>query len=398
MKGISTVLVAFALACAVHCPAAEASTEKVLYSFGTSNTDGEHPYAGLIDVEGTLYGTTYNGGTYSIGTVFSLNRETDAEKVLHSFGTSSTSNTDGEYPAGLIDVKGTLYGTTYYGGTYRDGTVFSLNPETDVETVLHSFGTSNRDGEYPYAGLIDVKGTLYGTTKRGGTYADGTVFSLNPETDAEKVLHSFGPSSAGGEHPYAGLVDVEGTLYGTTFYGGTYGDGTVFSVNAKTHAETVLYSFGTSNTDGEYPLAGLIDIEGTLYGTTYYGGTHGEGTVFALDSKTGAETVLYSFCSQKNCTDGAYPQAGLIDVEGTLYGTTYYGGTYGEGATGEGTVFSLNPETNAEKVLHSFGASNPVHRDGEYPHAGLIDVEGTLYGTTFYGGTYGCGTVFSITR
>jgi uncharacterized repeat protein (TIGR03803 family) len=94
----------------------------------------------------------------------------------------------------------------------------------------------------------------------------------------------------------------------------------------------VLHSFG-SGTDGSEPEAGLIDVNGTLYGTTHTGGSYGGGTVFALDPSSGAETVLYSFCSG-TCDNG--PHTGLTAVNGTLYGTTYQGGT-----KSAGTVFAL---------------------------------------------------------
>jgi uncharacterized repeat protein (TIGR03803 family) len=101
-----------------------------------------------------------------------------------------------------------------------------------------------------------------------------------------------------------------------------------------------VYSFCSQQncTDGSGPYAGLIDVKGTFYGTTEFGGGHGGGTVFSLDPKAGAETAVYSFCSRKNCSDGEYPAAGVIDVDEALYGTTEDGGTYGYG-----TVFSLKP-------------------------------------------------------
>jgi uncharacterized repeat protein (TIGR03803 family) len=245
------------------------------------------------------------------------------EKILYSFG----ANPDGALPfyAGLIDVKGTLYGTTGGGGAYSNGTVFSVNPTTGAEKVVYSFCSKQgcTDGGAPSASLIDVKGTLYGTTYGGGTYNNGTVFSVNPTTGAEKVLHSFG-NGTDGSISDASLLHVKGTLYGTTESGGANGYGTVFSVNPTTGEEKVVYSFCSQKNcaDGEYPTASLIDVKDTLYATTAEGGTYSNGTVFALDAKTGAEKVVYSFCSQKNCTDGAYPYASLIDVVGTLYSTT----------------------------------------------------------------------------
>ena len=113
--------------------------------------------------------------------------------------------------------------------------------------------------------------------------------------------------------------------------------GTVFSLD-KNQNETVLYSFcvQTSCSDGANPVGGLLNINGTLYGTTQFGGLNsGDGTVFAINHKTGAETVVYTFC-QTDCSDGDEPAAGLIVVLGTLYGTTEFGGT-----PGKGTVFAI---------------------------------------------------------
>jgi uncharacterized repeat protein (TIGR03803 family) len=162
-------------------------------------------------------------------------------------------------------------------------------------------------------------------------------------------------------------------------------------LNPTTNTETAVYSF-QGGTDGSFPVAGLIRDDGILYGTTEYGGAGAGGTVFSLNPTTDAETLLYSFCSQQNCADGAGPSAGLIRVGDTLYGTTYNGG-----ANGMGTVFSINHSSGAEAVVYSFQGST----DGANPVAGLINVGGTLYGTTMGGGTGtcngGCGTVFEIT-
>ncbi|HTT83053.1 MAG TPA: choice-of-anchor tandem repeat GloVer-containing protein [Rhizomicrobium sp.] len=402
---LSTALVACALGCAVYSPAAEAATEKVLYSFGNA-PDGQNPEGGLIDVGGTLYGATENGGTgcsgSGCGTVFSVNPQTGAEAVLYSF-CGQANCTDGKYPrfGSLINIKGMLYGTTQQGGSnpagcsgYGCGTVFALNPATDQETVLHSFGNGT-DGWWPLAGLLKVKDTLYGTTWRGGPQSNcsgsgcGTVFSLDRKTDAEAVVYSFEGYSAGdGANPRDSLINVDGTLYGTTFFGGPAkngeGYGTVFSVNPKTRAETVLYSFDGGDTDGGSPVAGLIQDKGMLYGVTQSDGAYYNGTVFSINPQTGAETVLYSF---GNGTDAQTPIGGLVRVGHELYGTSYSGGIYNDGA-----VFSYDTTTGAEKVLWSFGSGT----DGENPYAGLINVGGTLYGTTASGGSYGNGTVFSI--
>ena len=171
--------------------------------------------------------------------------------------------------------------------------------------VLHSFG-ADHDGDYPNAGLFYIDGLLYGTTYGGGNGTRdcdryegcGTVFTITTG-GAEKVLHSFGGAATGGRLPYAALIDLNGTLYGTTAYGGTFGGGTVFSI-APDGTAKVLHNFG-EGADGEYPLSALLDVGGTLYGTTSGGGTNlcdgsdeGCGTVFSI-TPSGKERVLYNF-------------------------------------------------------------------------------------------------------
>jgi uncharacterized repeat protein (TIGR03803 family) len=371
---------------------------RVVYSFAKSG-DGSGPVASLIDVNGTLYGTTEYGGTSDSdwGTVFSVTTS-GKETVLHSFGTSKDDG-DGPY-AGLVDLNGTLYGTTISGGAYCCGTVFSITTGGN-ERVVHSFSNSHEGGSTLTAGLIDVDGTLYGTTKRG-SYTEhhcgcGTVFSLTTGGRV-KVLRSFGKGDNGYWLP-AGLIDVNDVLYGTTFAGGANGrggssgeqvGGVVFSMTMD-GKEKVLHAFG-KGADGLGAEASLIDVDGTLYGTTEYGGTHNHGTVFSI-TPSGEEKVIYSF---GDVPDGATPQAGLVDVGGTLYGTTSGGGAYRYSGISGGTVFSVTTG-GKEKVLHSFGKGN----DGYIPLAGLLDVKGTLYGTTsgggkYHGGSSGYGTVFAL--
>ena len=367
---------------ALRVPSAERTDSnvryKVLYSFGAS-ADAANPYAGLINAKGILYGTTAYGGANGDGTVFSIT-PSGTETVLYSFKGGPG---DGEYPfANLINVKGMLYGTTSQGGAYCSstggcGTVFSITP-SGTETVLHSFGGSG-DGNGPLASLINVKGMLYGTTMEGGANGDGTVFSITP-SGTETVLYSFKGGSGDGEFPLAGLINVKGKFYGTTVYGDKSDDGTVFSITPSGR-ETVRHQFKLL--DGEHPYAGLINVNGTLYGTTHLGGGNGDGTVFSITPSRRYKS-LYSF---KGAGDGEYPYAGLINVNGTLYGTTIEGG-----ANGDGTVFSTTP-SGIETVLHSFGGSG----DGQNPYyGGLINAKGKLYGTTYYGGAYGNGTVFRL--
>jgi uncharacterized repeat protein (TIGR03803 family) len=197
-------------------------------------------------------------------------------------------------------------------------------------------------------------------------------------------------------------------LYGTTSTGGTGdqctadGGGTVYAVDRKTGTETVLHSFG-NGTDGCYPNPGLLKVNGMLYGTTSNGGgpcRFGRqpscGTVFAIDPESGAETVLYNFCRKSHCRDGANPGSGLIEMNGKLYGSTGLGGsTRCHG--GCGTVFMLDPRTGKERVIYAFLAGG----DGRGT-AFLVNVGGMFYGATIEGGTSkvcgraGCGSLFQL--
>jgi uncharacterized repeat protein (TIGR03803 family) len=393
-RRISRMPLLFALAGAVvlmsaAIPSAQAQTFTVLYTF-TDTTQGWQPDAApILDVAGNLYGTTQYGGTAGgFGTVFKLDTKGN-EEVLYSFA----GEPDGEDPvAGLLrDRSGNLYGTTIYGGTAGGyGTAFELTPSGKL-ILLHSFA-SNPDGADPYSNLVgDPNGNGYGTTRYGGAAGGyGTIFKVGAGR-AETVLYSFA-GTPDGEDPQASLVrDSAGNLYGTTIYGGTAGGyGTVFKLD-KAGKLTLLHSFA-GTPDGENPYAGLVaDSAGNGYGTTKYGGTAGGyGTVFKID-RTGKFSLLHSFAGTP---DGENPLAGVVlDPAGNIYGTTYYGGSFGYG-----TVFEIDT-AGKFTVLHSFNNAP----DGANPMGGLTrDAAGTLYGTTSDGGDLscgfsGCGTVFEVT-
>jgi uncharacterized repeat protein (TIGR03803 family) len=386
----SSVLRSMVLLCAMLTTGSLfAQTFLTLHSFG-GTADGQNPQGGLVrDSAGNLYGTTVKGGLDS-GTVFKIDTSNN-ESVLYSF----TGGSDGSSPlAGLIrDAAGNLYGTTVAGGSRGQGTVFKIDT-SNHESVLYSF-TGGADGGLPQAGLImDAAGNLYGTASQGGSgcapLGCGTVFKIDT-SNHESVLHAFTAGNDGG-NPEAGLIlDAAGNLYGTTFGGGSGGQGIVFKIDITNH-ETVLYSF-TGGNDGGGPAAGLIrDAAGNLYGTTAGGGSSGQGAVFKIDT-TNHETVLYSFTGG---SDGGSPLARLVrDVAGNLYGTTSQGGI-GCAPVGCGTIFKIDP-SNHETTIYSFTGGS----DGASSMAGLLmDATGNLYGTAYQGGGIcnapGCGTVFEF--
>jgi len=375
-------------------------TEVVLYSF-SGGSDGYAPSGGVIfDGAGSLYGTTISGGVgcdgASCGTVFKLTRASVGqwtESVLYNFSGGS----DGQNPHGMLafDAVGNLYGTTASGGSGNWGTVFELSPGSDgqwSESVLWRF-TGGGDGEYPESGvLIGGSGQLYGTaTSGGGSTENGTVFELTPSTGGhwtETTLTNF-PYTGGGS-PVGNLIsDSSGNFYGTADYGGTHGYGTVYELSPSaegTWKETTLYNFTTGLGGGASPSSLIFDASGNLYGETARGGAQGRGLVFELSPSSGGnwtEKDLYSFKGDK---DGGNPFGGLIfDGAGTLYGTTEFGGSTGCGSAC-GTVFEVMPSANGpwvETVLYQFTGGS----DGGSPAAGLVfDEAGNLYGTTEYGG------------
>jgi uncharacterized repeat protein (TIGR03803 family) len=269
-------------------------------------------------------------------------------------------------------------------------------------SLLYQF-KSGRDGSSPYSSLIlDAEGNLYGTTMIDGAYSYGTVFKITPQ-GKETVLHSFKGTGGDGATPVAPVVmDAAGNLYGTTEYGGIFGNGCggngcgiVFKIDAA-GKETVLHQFtGIPGLDGMNPEQGLVlDSKGNLYGTTFQGGTYdvsgnSYGIVFKI-TPAGKETILHSFNpTAPPFDDGGWPLGGSLvrDSAGNLYGTTYIGGL---GSIG--TVFKLRPNRQIN-ILHSFFGGD----DGMYAYGSLVrDPSGNLYGVTYFGGVFEGGTAFKV--
>jgi uncharacterized repeat protein (TIGR03803 family) len=333
---------------------------------------------------------------------------------------------DGNSPSGILveGEGGVLYGTTNSGGTGTCkidfqppgcGTVFSLTPPASpggawTEKVIYNFAGGS-DGAAPWAGVVTGKhGVLYGTT----AYSFGTVFSLTPPASPGgswtlTTLHSFAGGSKDGAIPYGGvLVGKAGVLYGTTYDGGTGGQGTAYKLTPpKTSGGSweikLLHSF-VNGKDGAGPYSSLaMDSAGALYGTTAHGGTSSMGTVFSLTPPATAgrrwtEAVLHSFTGS---SDGCYPLAGVaVGSGGVLFGTTT---SVGCSHPSYGTAFAMTPPASpggawTENVLYNF-AGKPT--DGGNPFGGVaIGAGGVLYGTTTYGGASGfgnAGSVFQLT-
>ena len=318
------------------------------------------------------------------------------EKRLYEF--HGKSGQDGAQPSATLFIgergTGVLYGTTVYGGEQGKGTVFRITPTVTPyvykERVLYSFGATRGDGQYPYASLIEIQRVLYGTTSAGGAHNEGIAFSLSVTGTAPQKLHDFGGGNDGAT-PYAGLSDVNGTLYGTTNAGGSSNCGTVFSLGTS-GSERVVYSFLGSPNDGCNPGgSGVVELGGVLYGTTSAGGKHNNchcGTIYSLN-ESGIENVLHSF------PGGGDPVASLIAANGVLYGTALYGGAKCSVSTkqGCGIVFSLAPPAQYQ-VQFTFTGTRAG--GGAAPAAPLLASGADFYGTSSRGSTRDHGEAFKL--
>ena len=398
----------FTLSLAVLANVAQAQTPTDIYKF-SGGANGASPAAGVtFDRAGNLYGTTSADGVNFCGTVYRL-RPSENGWIYSSLFTFDEANGCTPESGVVFGPDGTLYGTTFGGGTGAEGTVYNLRPPATIcrtglcpwtETVLHNFTGIDGDGGNPANGNLtfDSTGNIYGTTSSGGEFDAGAVYKLTRNGDSwtESVLHSFSDSNDG-RYPEAGITfDAAGNLYGTTPAGGTDDYGTVYelSPSGSGWVETILYSF-TNGADGKTPAGGVaIDSNGNLFGTTAYGGAQngGIGTAWELTPAGGGQwtfTLLFQFTGREDAEGSeATP---TLDAAGNIYGTLLTGGDYGE-------VFALFPDGGGWRAnFYPFNSSN-----GEQPVGGVtLDAAGNLYGTTVSGGNEdcdgGCGVVFEIT-
>jgi uncharacterized repeat protein (TIGR03803 family) len=398
------VLLARSLLTLAFVTSTQAQTVDIIYKFDGAAGEGSLPYSGLIeDTADNFYGTTLDGGTHNLGTVYRLSPNSSGgftETILYSF---KGGNTDGAQPHSSVfrDSAGNLYGTTVTGGIVANacteggllgspvgcGIVFKLTPTTTgpwTETVLHRF--SGADGGNSFTGLIrDAAANFYGATIGGGSHALGVVFRLSLTSTGwkETVLHNFA-GAADGALPFiqcaALAMDASGNLYGSTYKGGAANAGTVFKLSpptttTTTWTEKLLYTF-KGGMDGSEPFTGVIlDKIGNVYGATTFGGSGGNngGIVFKLTAANDyAKTVLHNF---NRLTDPAEDLANAVtfDASGNLWGTTEY------------ALFKLSPGTSGwtETFVFNWGQT-PGWSTAFTPL--IIDSHDVIWGTDTWGG------------
>ncbi len=419
-----------AVAAALTSGLAQTATFTTLHSFdGVS--EGVIPNALVQGGDGVFYGTTTNGGSNNSGTVFAVT-PAGALSVLHTFSAldSSKSNPDGAYPlAALVGGNdGNFYGSTEFGGSGGNGTIFRITP-TGTFTILHSFsattaaGVNNDGAELTGALILGGDGNFYGAASTGGAHGTGAIFQMTPD-GVLSVLHSFDGMYVGqfgskigfalnqdGQGPSTLVQGSDGSFYGTTPVLGPNNTGTIFKIDAAGNF-AVLYNFSATgtgansgvNSDGSTPNSPLFEgADGNFYGTTLMGGPNGHGggggTIFRI-TPAGVFTTLHAFSALTDGanSDGAEPRCGLTPSgDGNFYGTTGNGGTYGNG-----TVYEVTP-AGTVTTLYSFSAldSHGWNQDGALPYSRLLrGSDGYLYGTTIAGGKNsdggGNGTAFEI--
>jgi uncharacterized repeat protein (TIGR03803 family) len=337
--------------------------------------------------------------------------------------------TDGFNPNGglVFDRHGNLVGTAALGGQpdgiTGEGTVFQLTrPATGIlwsETVLHRFATGEG---FPESGVdIDNTDAIFGTTPQAAGH-DGSVFELSsPSPLGQRIFRPifiFGPNPNTGVNPMGGVLEThteEGdAVYGTAAQGGSHLGGVIFELfrlSGQGHwDETTTHNFCSEVhhptnycLDGSAPIAPLtLGRDNALYGTTLGGGGNDDGTVFKF-GKGGLE-VLYDFCGEASCRDGANPASRVIfdpTTQDILYGTTQNCLTNGPC---KGTVYALSftGESWHITVLHRFCNSKTPEgfcADGDTPSSGLvIDNTGALYGLTHFGGKFNGGVLYKLVR
>ena len=356
------------------------------FPFYYGNGDGAQPNGGLvIDAAGNIYGTTFFGGDVAncgtgggCGVVFEL-RPTSMgykEKIVHTFEGGAKDGANA-FPTLIMDPSGNLYGTTWNGGTggakNGDGVLYELDTAGKIK-VLYNFGANPDEGTQVMGLARDSQGNFYATSETGGpnqystnciqtnflpSFGCGTLVKIDPNGN-ETLLHVFTGVNGDGGSPMGAVtidaIDASGNIFGTTLLGGagscqpgnssTPGCGTIFEIDSSGNY-SVIHSFPGAGQKGAGAIGALVeDAAGDLYGATEdgglgtcgggYSGGPGCGTIFKLDVKTGAETLLHEFADK---ADGAVPESGLTGAsDGSLYGTTAGGGAT---QCGCGVVFKI---------------------------------------------------------
>jgi uncharacterized repeat protein (TIGR03803 family) len=398
---LTAAIIAISFVTAAGAPARAAFA--TVHSFFGSPADGAEPFGTVIEdpITGNFYGTTATGGTHGLGIVYCMNPGFGIT-ILHNFAGPDGATPTCTLVLGAAPATGapaTIYGTTLRGGKFDEGVVFKISVTGAPYVKLHNFGSTAIDGTNPWAGVIIASnGRLYGTTFLGGKFGQGTTYEITTAGGGYATTHDFmGLSVAGvppdGSHPIARLFEfAPGFLVGTTYDGGQADFGTVFTEKLGGGGYALAHQF-LNVPDGAHPMSELISIISpsggpVLWGTTSDGGALAMGTIYSLAPSGAPYADEYDF---HGGPDGAYPYGAVnyVVATGNIYGTTQDGGPTGNGVVY--VAFPIGPTPIPEGVVHPFGIG-----DGQHPLSALyLNLAGTqLFGSARDGGAGFDGTLF----
>ncbi len=364
------------------------ATDTCIVKIDFTGINGSSPKGSLIQLSnGKLYGATMMGGINDQGTIYEYDIAADTLISRISFGDSIT----GSNPFGGLELAndGWLYGTTSSGtGPSTNGILYKYNPADAAFVKILDFDQVSQ-GMNPYGSLKKCSnGLLYGTTNRGGSTMNGTLFEFNPITSAFSKLIDFDQeANVSGRHPYASLMQASnGKLYGTTGDGGTNNRGVVFEYNIVTHAYRKVVDMG--DRDGEAPRGTLmLSSNGKLYGTAAFGGLYGSGVLFECDPAMNKGKFTRKFDFERVSSGDRPVFAPQEATNGKLYGTTELGGDFGSG-----TIYEFNPATNSFVKKIDFDGVEM----GRSPGGLLLAANKKMYGMATYGGKNNEGVLFEF--
>jgi uncharacterized repeat protein (TIGR03803 family) len=338
-----------------------------------SGPNGRQPSQRLTAVRNQLYGTTDIGSDYNSGLIFRYDISSRQISALHSFGSYPPADGFLVLPFTLVGSK--LYAPASYGGLTNHGVLLSIDTDTGQFSKLLDFGSPQAVDERPFGTLTQVGSSLYGVTRETEGNVRGTIYRFDLESGGLSTIHTFAGATLV-SNPNNTLVQVGSLLYGTSYTGGQYGAGCIYSFDLASGQVDVHYSLE--------PEPGKAYLRGNLLrvGESIYGTTGSDGALFKLDITTNEVTMLHAFTG----ADGREATGSMVHFASSIFGVTSSGGQFGKG-----TVFKFDTLTNSFSTVHHFSGF-----DGSTPYGGLNRVGSTLYGTTYLGGQSNYGTIFSI--
>lgn len=354
----------------------------VLHDFNNIAADGATPLGGLVLSGNILYGMTSQGGSGKAGTIFKMDVDGENYSILHEF---TGGPDDGGSPKGSLLLSGTtLFGMTEYGGDSNDGTIFRIETDGTNFSLLHEFSGGYDDGGFPCGSLIISGSTLYGMTRHGGDVSSGTIFKIETNGSGFTIMHEFLGGADDGAYPDDSLLLVGSTLHGLTYDGGDAGKGTLFKIETDGSGFALLHEFAEAPGDGESPEGSLATDGSVLFGTTLFGGTYGEGTIFKIKVDGDGYSLLHEFSGGTG--DGLHPIKSLI-----LSGSKLYGSAFSVAHEG-GVIFQLKTDGSEFMLLHGFDRPG---KEGSHPNSPLLIFNSFFYGMMAAGGSLDFGVVFS---